>query len=535
MLVTIGFGIATIVVIVAVGAIANRTRLPSSVMLTAVGLIYAALPGPVLRLDPSIVLDVVIPPLLYHAALGSSLQAIRSRLRTVVSLSVLLVVASAVAVGGALSALLPMVPLAAGVALGAAVAPPDPVSALSIGRRAGLPEKLSTLIEGEGLLNDATALTVYGVAVSVVVGGGFSFGLAVGEFALAAVGGIVIGAAVAAVITVTRRFLHDPLLVNATSLIAPYLAYVAADEARGSGVLAVVVAGLIIGYQNPRLQTGASRLQISAVWALVNFLLEGFVFLLIGQQAPRVVAHLFQNHPVWQIVVAAVVPLGVLLALRPLWLAVTQHVPRKLHARLGGEDANSRDAPLSAREITAMSWAGTRGVITLAAAFAIPRGFPARDLLLFSAYLIVLATLLGQGVTFGPLLRRLGLRADAGDAARVRNRARAAAVDAALDRLESLAGEDDVPEAIISAVRANLNTRAKRYRDRLSYLEGNGGPLRSPAYEAAVRARRAVIDAQHEELLRWRDAGRLPESSLRVLQRELDHEERTLASSTGTH
>jgi CPA1 family monovalent cation:H+ antiporter len=535
MLVKIGIGIATVVVVVAGSAVSNRTKLPSAVLLTAVGLVYAALPAPTLRLDPSIVLDVVIPPLLYNAALGSSLQAIRSRLRTVVSLSVLLVVASAVAVGGALAALLAAVPLAAGVALGAAVAPPDPVAALSIGRRAGLPEKLSTLIEGEGLLNDATALTVYGVAVSVVVGGGFSFGLAVGEFVLAAVGGIVIGTAVAALIVASRRFLHDPLLVNATSLAAPYLAYVAAEEVHGSGVLAVVVAGLIIGYQNPRLQTGASRLQVSAVWALVNFLLEGFVFLLIGQQAPRVVAHLFQRHSASEIVIAAVVPLAVLLLLRPVWLAVTQHVPRKLHARLGGDEGSSRDAPLSAPEITAVSWAGTRGVITLAAAFAIPHGFPGRDLLLFSAYLVVLVTLLGQGVTFGPLLRRLGLRASAGDAARVRNRARAAAIDAALDRLEQIAEDDDVPESVLSGIRSNLQTRAERYRDRLSYLDASNGPLRSPAYEAAARARRAVIDAQHEELLRWRDAGRLPESGLRVLQRELDHEERTLASSTGMH
>jgi CPA1 family monovalent cation:H+ antiporter len=535
MLVTIGVGIATIVVVVAVGAIANRTRLPSAVILTVVGLVYAALPAPTLRLNPAIVLDVVIPPLLYNAALGSSLQAIRGQIRTVVSLSVLLVVASAVAVGGALAAFLPMVPLAAGVALGAAVAPPDPVAALSIGRRAGLPEKLSTLIEGEGLLNDATALTVYGVAVSVVVGGGFSFGRAVGEFALAAVGGVVIGTAVAALVVASRRFLHDPLLVNATSLIVPYLAYVAADAAHGSGVLAVVVAGLIVGYQNPRLQTGASRLQISAVWALVNFVLEGFVFLLIGQQAPHVVAHLFQRHATWQIVIAAVVPLAVLLALRPVWLAVTQHVPRKLHARLGGDEGNARDAPLSGREITAVSWAGTRGVITLAAAFAIPRGFPGRDLLLFSAYLVVLVTLLGQGVTFGPLLRRLGLRASAGDAARVRNRARAAAVDAALDRLEGMAEDEDIPESVLAAIRGNLQSRAQRYRDRISYLDASSGPLRSPAYEAAVRARRTVIDAQHEELLRWRDAGRLPESSLRVLQRELDHEERTLASGTGMH
>lgn len=541
MLAEIGFVLATVAVIVAVSRVAHRTGLPDAVLLTLAGLVYAFLPGPDLRLQPRLVLDLVIPPLLYSAALGSSLLALRSRLRTVVSLSVALVLVTALVTGGLLAWLVPAVPMAAGVALGAAVAPPDPVAALAVGRTAGpgvLPARLSTLIEGEGLLNDATALTIYEVAVAAAVGGGFSAGHAVAAFVLAAAGGLAIGAAVAWLVQFLRRAFPDPLSVNAVSLATPFGAYAAGTAAHVSGVLAVVVTGLIVGHQNPRLQTGASRLQAAAVWRLVNFLLEGFVFLLIGEQLPVVVAAL-GPYGTGTIAVAAVVTVGAVLALRPAWLLVTQHVPRWLHSRLGSEDAEGEDRPgpgqpLSAAEITALSWAGTRGVITLAAAFAIPvtaragQGFPARDLLLFLAYLVVLITLVGQGLTFGPVLRRLGLRTDPADLARLRNEARVAAVEAALGRLDQMADEDELPATVTSDLRRTLGARLNRYRGRLAFLEENPGTPRSAGYDAAVRARRALIDAEHEELLRWRDAGRLPDESLRVLQRELDHEERTL-------
>lgn len=539
MLDEIGFVLAMVAVVLVVGKISQRVGLPDAALLTVVGLVYAVLPGPNLALDPEIVLDVVLPPLLYHAALGSSLLAIRARLRSVVSLSVLLVLATAFAVGGLLSWLVPVVPLAAAMALGAAVAPPDPVAALAVGKQAGLPARLSTLIEGEGLLNDATALTTYQVAVAVAVGGGFSFGRAIGQFALAAVGGLAIGIVVAMAVRLSRRWLTDPLSVNAVSLCTPFLAYTVAETVHGSGVLAVVVAGLIIGHQNPRLQTGASRLQTSAVWGLVNLLLEGFVFLLIGQQLPEVIAGL-DKYSTGTIATVAGITVGVVLGLRPLWLLVTQHLPRRLHARLGNDadgDGATSDAErrLSGREIVAMSWAGSRGVITLAAAFAIPvtvgssgAPFPGRDLLLFSAYLLVLVTLLGQGVTFRPLLRKLGLGSNLYEQARLRNEARTAAVDAALTRLDQLAEEDSLPEQVTDNIRRNLTIRRQRYRNRLAFLDDDPDALRSPGYEAAARARRDVLDAQREELLRWRDAGRLPDASLRILQRELDHEERTL-------
>jgi monovalent cation/hydrogen antiporter len=534
--------LAGVAVIVAVRWVAGRTGLPAAALLTLVGIVYAVLPGPNVTLSPDLVLTLVLPPLLYSAALDSSLGAIRRNLRTVVSLSVLLVLATALLIGVGFDLFVTGATLAAGIALGAAVAPPDPVAALSVGRKVGLPPRLITLIQGEGLLNDATALTILTVAIAAATGDGFSAPGAFAEFALAAAGGAAAGLVVAFGVRPLRRLRSDPLSSNAISLATPFVAYLLGEAVHVSGVLAVVVAGLVIGHHNPSWASGASRLQTNAVWRLVDFLLEGFVFLLIGQQLPAVIDGL-DRYDTSTVVTAAAITVGVVLLLRPLWLWLTEHLPQSLHMRLGGEEldedtGDGRPGPpprLSGREIVVLSWAGTRGVISLAAIFALPlttetgAPFPDRELLLFCAFLAVLVTLVGQGLTFAPLVRALGLRADAADQARLRNQARTASVEAALERLDAAAAEDHdaVEDQAINALRTQLNARLARYRSRLELLEsaGDGEIPMSPQYEANLRVRRAVIGAQRDELLRWRDLGRLPDESLRILERELDHEE----------
>ncbi|MGY1692678.1 Na+/H+ antiporter [Geodermatophilus sp. SYSU D01105] len=533
--------LAAVAVIVAVRWLADRTGLPAAALLTLTGIAYAYLPGPNLVLDPEVVLTLVLPPLLYSAALDSSLTAIRRNLRTVVSLSVLLVLVTAVVIGIGFALFVAGATLAAGLALGAAVAPPDPVAALAVGRRVGLPPRLITLIQGEGLLNDATALTLLAVAVAAAQGDGFSTPAAVGQFVVSAAGGVAAGMAVAYGVRPLRRIRRDPLSSNAVSLATPFVAYLLAETVHVSGVLAVVVAGLVIGHNNPSWASGASRLQTEAVWRLVDFLLEGVVFLLIGQQLPAVIGGLGE-YDTGTIVTASLITVGVVLLLRPLFLWLTEHLPQSLHTRLGGEDvAGEDDDPtttrtrLSGREIIVLSWAGTRGVISLAAIFTLPlttesgAPFPDRDLLLFCAFLAVLVTLVGQGLTFAPLVRALGLRADEADQARLRNEARAASVEAGLRRLQELAAEqhDDVDDEAIETIRTQLQARLDRYRRRLDVLQGaEGGEVpMSPEYEAALRVRRAVLAAQREELVHWRDVGRLPDEGLRRLERELDHEE----------
>jgi NhaP-type Na+/H+ or K+/H+ antiporter len=482
------FALCAAAVIVAVRWVANRTGLPSAALLTIVGIAYALLPGPNVHLEAEVILTFVIPPLLYSAALDSSLLDIRRHLRTVISLSVLLVLATAMLVGVGFSLFVSGATLAAGVALGAAIAPPDPVAALAVGRRAGLPGNLITLIQGEGLLNDATALTILTVAASAATGDGFSFPHAIGKFLLASVGGLVAGVVVAYAVRALRSFRHDPLSSNTISLVTPFAAYLLAESLHVSGVLAVVVAGLIIGHDAPRYGSGASRLQTGAVWRLIDFVLEGVVFL----QLPEVVKGL-ADYSAGTIAAALAVSVGVTLLLRPLWLVLTQSLPRSLHTRLGaeGDDLPVPDKRLNAKEVTALSWAGTRGVISLAAIFIVHGDVPDLD--------------------------------------RERNVARSASVQAAIDRLDEIKLErhDNVEDRAIENMRKQLEVRLERYRRRLDLLEkaDSDEMPTSPQYEAALMVRKQVIEAQREELLRRRDSGGLNDEGLRVLERELDHEE----------
>lgn len=518
-------GLGGLLVILAVRYVADRTGLPAAVLFVVTGLILSETPGPNAELKPEVVLELVIPPLLYAAALNASLLDIRSNMRLIASLSIGLVLATALAVAGVLSLTVPGIQFAAALALGAAVAPPDPVAALAIGRRARLPSRLTTLIEGEGLLNDATALTLYGIAVAAVVGEGFDPPEGILRFVGAVAGGLASGGLVAWVMTTARRRLDDPLLENALSLATPFAAFVIAQEIGASGVLAVVVAGLWMGHQSPVLESGATRLQTRAVWRLIEFVLEGYVFLLIGQQLPDVIEGL-EQYSAGTVVAAVGATVGAVLIVRPLWLLLLRGATTR-----GTTDGDG--APLSGREIVALWWAGTRGVITLATAFALPlmadgTDFPDRHLLLLCAYVVVLVTLVGQGLTFAPLLRRLRLEADEADELRVRAEARLAAVEAALRRLDELVAEEALPADAARRMRTLYEARRRRASRRIEALrieEDDALDRMHAEAEATGELRRTMLDAEREELIRWRDAGRLPDAGLRVLQRELDYQE----------
>src|SRR4029077_17222518 len=279
-------------------------------------------------------------------------------------------------------------------------------------------------------------------------------------------GGLLWGVPVAIIVRLLRSTVRDPLLVNGVSLATPFAAYLVGEELHVSGVLAVAVAGLMIGHETPRFTSGASRLQATAVWHLADFLLQGFVFLLVGQQIAPVIRGL-KAYPTSTIVAAVAISLGVVLLLRPLWLAVTQSLPRALRSRRGRDIPD--DQYLSGREIGVLSWAGTRGVIRLAALLTLPltieggHPFPKRDLLLFCTYLVVVVTLIGQGITFAPLARLLGVRSDPADAALLRAEARAASVQAARSRLDQIASDGDAPEPALAALRVSLDHKGRRY------------------------------------------------------------------------
>lgn len=528
--------LAAVTVIVTVEWISERTGLPSAALLALGGIGYAFLPGPNIAIRPEPVLFCILPPLLYYAALESSLLAIRRNLRTVISLSVVLVLVTACSVGVAFGVAVAGSTLAVGTALGAAVAPPDPVAALAVARKVGLPPKIITLIEGEGLLNDATALTTLSMAVAAASGAGFSLPLAAVHFLLAAAGGFAVGLSVALFRRFISRWTSDVLTANAISLATPFVTYLLAEAVSASGVLAVVVCGLFVGHDLPRAESGASRLQTRAVWRLVNFLLEGFVFLLIGQQVPRILDGL-DEYSTSTIGVAVAITLAVVLAVRPLWLVITQLLPRQLHTRLGSSvdarPARPRDAErLRSPELFMLSWAGTRGVVSLAAIFTLPletasgATFPCRDLLLFCTLMVVLVTLIGQGLTFAPLARALNITVQPADESRLRSQAGVAALRAALDRLEELNQQSPTPDErhAIDTVRRQLSSRLEQHQQRLKVLDTDD-VVSLPTNEPLIHIRREAIDAQREELLRWRDSGMLPDQGLRALTRELDHEE----------
>jgi monovalent cation/hydrogen antiporter len=517
----IGFALAALLAVLLAQPISRRTGLPSAVLLVVVGAVYGELPGPNITLRPELVLTLVLPPLLYSASLQASLVDIRSNVRTIASLSIGLTLATAFAVGGVLVVVVPGLPVAVAIALGAAVAPPDPVASLSIGRRAGLPPRLITLVEGEGLLNDATALTTYTVAVAAAVGHVFSWPHAIEAFLLESIGGFVIGLASALAVRYVRRWIEDPLVDNALSLGIPFAVYIVADSAHASGVLAVVVCGLVLGHSaGGEVGSGQSRLQSRAVWRLLDFLLEGFVFLLIGQQLPTVLRGL-GPYPTHTLVAATVATVLAVLVVRPLWLFTVEWLP----GRLRGSDTS-----LGPKEVAAMSWAGTRGVITLAAAFALPltahgQPLPDRDLLLLCAYVVVLVTLVGQGLTFGWVLRRLHLPTDAAAERRNRGEARLAAARAGLARLNELQDDDGASAAVAQRLVLSARQRVDRLERSLERLDGADDMQVDTVAGGIAEVRRLYIDAQRDEIVRWRDAGRLSDRSLRQLDRELDIEE----------
>ncbi|MCM3883855.1 Na+/H+ antiporter [Frankia sp. R82] len=515
---------------VAAALAARRFGLPAPVLLVGASTVYTLLPGPDLRLDPDIILVLVIPPLLYSAALSSSLLEIRANLRAVISLSVLLVVATALVVGGLLVAVMPGLPFAAACALGAALAPPDAVSALSIGRRVGLPDRLRTVIEGESLLNDATALTLYTVAVAAVVGDPFDVPFVIERFLVAALGGIAGGLVVAWLLGQLRRRIEEPVAESTISLATPFAAYLPAAALHVSGVLAVVTAGLVLGHQSRQLLSGAARLHALAVWRLVDLLLEGFVFLVIGQQFVAIVPAI-ADYSLGTVLAAAAVTLGGVLLTRALWLLVPVLLPTRLRFL-------SPHPYLSGRELLALSWSGMRGVISLAAVFALPAStdaveFPQRDLLLFCAYSTVLVTLVGQGLTFGPLLRRLGVRPDAHESRRRRARARTAAAEAGLRALRSLQQHEPIPDALAGRLRRAAEDRKQRSQDSLTALNTPADEQVRPESPTQTfgRVRRIMIEAERDELQLWRDTGALSDVSLRLLESELDREEGALPPS----
>jgi CPA1 family monovalent cation:H+ antiporter len=447
-------------------------------------------------------------------------------------LSVGLVLFTTLVIGYAAHLMIPDLPLAAAFALGAIVAPPDAVAAVSVARRLGLPRRLVTILVGESLFNDATALTALRVAIAAAAGTGFTLLEASEEFLLAAVLGALVGLALGPPLHWLRTRLRDPLVENAVTLMAPFAAYLIAEAMHASGVIAVVVSGLYLGHRFSR-APAATRLIGYTFWKVLIFLLESVVFLLIGLQLPPVIDGLSTDYAWTSLAGWALAIFALVVLARFAWVYPTISLRSWATRVFRHQEAEK----VSWRGRFVLSWAGMRGVVSLAAAFAIPfaddagRPFPARDLILFLTFTTVLATLLVQGLTFPPLIRMLGIgsaREQYTDTVAEAN-AQHAAANAALRRLEEILAEEPEPpdETVVERLRRLAEHRQMQAWERLgggTAMEGAETP--STTYR---RLRREMLAAERRVFIEMRDRHRIDDEVLEHVLRELDLEEATLA------
>ncbi|MFJ2811936.1 MULTISPECIES: Na+/H+ antiporter [unclassified Streptomyces] len=508
-----------------VAATARRTPVPAPLLLVATGLLVSYLPGvPDYTLAPDIVLPLLLPPLLYTAASDSSYLDLKAQLRPVALLSVGYVLFATLVVGWAAYRIVPGLTPTGALVLGAVVAPPDAVAATAVARRVGLPSRLTTILQGESLVNDATAITAYRVALAAAVGEGATWAGGIGEFLLAAVGGVGIGLVLMVPLHWLRTHLKEALLQNTLSLLIPFVAYAAAEQVHASGVLAVVVVALHLGHRAWEVDF-ATRLQEEAVWTMVAFVLESAVFALIGLQLPVVLRGIGAYGGI-SVTWYAVAVFLVVVAARFLWVYPASFLPRLLSARI-----REREESPGWKGPFVIGWAGMRGVVSLAIAFSIPavlhdgRPFPGRNLILFLTFTTVIGTLVVQGVTLPPLIRLLKLPGrDTQAETLAEANAQAQASRAAERRLDELLEDERnvLPGPLADRLRSVLERRRNAVWERLGQVNPVTGESADDTYR---RLSAEMISAERAVFVTLRDARYIDDEMLRTLLRRLDLEE----------
>ena len=569
-------GVAGIVLIVAATAFGRRLGVAAPLLLVLAGIGYSFLPGvPAIEVEPELVLMGVLPPLLYAAAIQLPVVDFRRNFGSISALSVLLVVGSAFLTGFVLFTILPNLDLATAVALGAVISPTDVVAATSIGKRLGLPPRLLAILEGEGLVNDATALVLLRSAIAasaLTVSGSFDVGGAIGDFGYAVVVAVAIGLVVGVIAVFVRRRLDQPVLDTAISFAVPFVAYLPAEALHGSGVIAVVAAGIYSGHQSARLSPG-SRIAERLNWRTVQFVLENGVFLLMGAQLSGIVADIETGDLAWhQAVLLGVLAAALLMALRflfvwPLLLFVRrgerrseerarraaelgerftaspENLPPRFSRRLRGfrrrvERAQNDAAQLRAEGLgwrggVVLGWAGMRGVVTLAAAQSLPRDTPYYEQLVLIAFTVAVVTLLVQGGTLPLVIRLTGIRGSD----RVADRRELATL---LDEMQEAglavldAPRPEVPDGrqidpdVVDRVRRDTSLASEVAWERVVHAD-DADDIPQPPHQQYRDLRRQVLAAERDVLLDARSRGAYPSRILQRAQSLLDLEEARLA------
>ncbi len=493
-----------------------------------IGVVGSYLPGmPEIHLESEVVLLGLLPPLLYAAAVQTSLVDFNANRRPILLLSVGLVAFTTVGVGAVAHTLLPDLGWPLALAIGAVVAPPDAVAATAIGRRIGLPRRIVTILEGESLLNDATALVALRTAIAAagLAGshgvGEVSMAYVAGDFLRAAVGGVVAGFLVFLVVAKLRRKVQDPLLDTGISFVVPFVAFLLAEVVHASGVVAVVIAGLLLGHKAPVIQTARSRVAERMNWRTIAYILENAVFLLIGLQARWIISDVGDSdvHPGRIAAFCGAILLAVVV-LRLLWVFPARY----LLVRPGADPATGRKPPASYTFV--LGWAGMRGVVTLAAAFVIPDEAPHKEILLLAAFTVVAGTLFLQGLSLPWIARRLKVPApDPAADALARATLLQQASKAGFHRLEEM--EHDDPHGVNDLIRQRIDQRNFAAWERLGTVADEDTPS-----ELYARVRIAMIGAERERVLEIRSEGRVPSDVVAEVLAMLDVEESMLDVAT---
>ncbi|HYQ65816.1 Na+/H+ antiporter [Actinophytocola sp.] len=513
--------VALVVAVLVFTAMARRLDWSAPLCLIGVGVAASFVPGvPEYRLSPEVVLVGLLPPLLYSAAIQTSLLDYRKLRGPITLLSFGLVVFTTVAVGLVTWAVVPGLPLAAGIALGAVIAPTDAVAASAVAQRVGMPRKLIRLIEGESLFNDATALVALRTAIATIAGSVTIWQVSL-DFLLAVVAGVAGGAVVGIAAGYVRGRLTDLVSDTALSFAVPFVAYLLAEVAHGSGVLAVIVAGIILGHKSPLILSGSARIASQHNWQTIQFLLENMVFLLIGLQLRWIIEQVVDSgvSPGLVIGICAVVLASTILS-RIIWMIGIGTIKRVMRKVRPGKKRHVWPWSYS----TVLAWAGMRGVVTLAAAFILPPDTPQRAVLLLASFVVVAATLLIQGMTLPRLIRRLRLpRPDPAEDALQEAAVLNDMTRVALVKLDEIRTPDD-SEEVVARLRDRLRDRSDSAWEQL----GRRSSLPETPSDTYRRLRLALLQAEREEFLRARDSGTADDIVLRRVLARLDIEESML-------
>ncbi len=521
--------ILLLAVISLVGLVAKRLEIPPAILLVITGVGLALIPGlPSLQLAPDLVLLLVLPPVIYWDAVKMSWKEFRFNLRPIALLAIGCVAFTTVAVAAAAHWLLGF-PWPVGFVLGAIVSPPDAVAPLAIAQRMQLPRRLVVVLEGEGLANDATALVLYRFAVMAVSAGSFSFVAAGGTFLAIVAGEIVWGLGVGWLMLRLRRWVRDPGIEILLSILTPFLAYWPPEQLGGSGVLATLATGLYVSWNGLRLIPAATRLPGAVFWDFLTYMIEGMVFLITGLQA-RTLLPSIHRHTLTEIAMAAVIVCAVVVITRFIWMYPATYLPRWLFPAI-----RRRDPYPPWQHPFLLAFTGIRGIVSLAAALAIPfkiadgSPFPDRDLILILVFCVIFVTLVGEGLTLPFVVRKLGL-ANAGRRERQDEReeefkVRRRAIEAAIERLESVAESRKLPEPVVGPIRAHQRNRLTD----VEYRKDSNDQRRKLA-ELSDDLELALIEAERNLVNTLYRAGELKDEGRRRIERELDLRDTLLAN-----